>query len=126
TASGAPPAAMLRAGLAESPWIARVAGFGPDVVPGSRAPTDPVDRFTAPVRALEIFEVQRPAPAANLVSTSDAVTVSGGPESLLSLLDNQLLARDRPAVLAGDGGAPDSKEWLVTDGLRHRERNVGR
>jgi arabinofuranan 3-O-arabinosyltransferase len=62
----------------------------------------------------------------SVVSTSDVPTVSGGPESLLPLLESGALDAGTPTVLAGDGGLPNAKEWLVTDGLRHRERNVGR
>ena len=61
-----------------------------------------------------------------MTSTEDLPTVSGGPESLLPLLESGTLDADTPTVLAGDGGLPGAREWLVTDGLRHRERNVGR
>lgn len=105
--TGSPPPSLLRAGLANSPGIERAATFGPD-------------------EALEIFEVQRPVPLVTAVSTRDIATVSGGPESLLQLLESQQLHRDQPTVLAGDGGAPGTDDWLITDGLRHRERNVGR
>jgi arabinofuranan 3-O-arabinosyltransferase len=126
TATGSPPVSLLRAGLAGSPGITRAAGFGPELPPGAQPVVNPVDLAAAPAQAVEIFEVRRPVPAVSVRPGRDAVTVSGGPESLLSLLDMRLLDRDAPAVLAGDGGAPDAGEWLVTDGLRHRERNVGR
>lgn len=117
----APPAAVLRAALGRSPGLTRVAGFGPDVrLPGA------VDAALGPVAALEVFRVDRDVPRAVAVATADLATVSGGPESLLPLLDSGLLDPRRPAVLAGDGGAPGAGDWYVTDGLRNRERNVGR
>jgi arabinofuranan 3-O-arabinosyltransferase len=100
----APPVDVIRAGLARSTGVTRVRTFGP----------------------LEIYQVARKVPQVSVVSTSDVPTVSGGPESLLPLLESGVLAAGTPTVLAGDGGLPSAKEWLVTDGLRHRERNVGR
>jgi arabinofuranan 3-O-arabinosyltransferase len=114
--TAAPPAGALRAGLAESPGLRRVAAFGPDVTLDG----------AGQVPSLEVYEVDSEVPRTTLVSTSDVPTVSGGPESLLPLLESGLLDPGTPAVLAGDGGLPDSTRWLVTDGLRHRERNVGR
>ena len=117
----APPAAVLRAALGRSPGLTRAAGFGPDVrLPGA------VDAALGPVAALEVYRVDREVPRAVAVATADLATVSGGPESLLPLLDSGLLDPDRPTVLAGDGGAPGARDWYVTDGLRNRERNVGR
>lgn len=112
----APPPAALRAGLAGSDGLHRIADFGPPVT------LDGVGR----VPSLEIYEVERAVPRASVVATEDVPTVSGGPESMLALLEAGVLDAGAPAVLAGDGGLPDSREWLVTDGLRHRERNVGR
>jgi arabinofuranan 3-O-arabinosyltransferase len=123
TATGSPPVSLLRAGLASSPGISRVAGFGPELPPGTLYG---IDRAAGPAQAVEIFEVHRPVPAVSVVPQRDTVTVSGGPESLLPLLDTRLLDRQTPVVLVGDGGAPSAREWMVTDGLRHKERNVGR
>ncbi|NUT96414.1 MAG: DUF3367 domain-containing protein, partial [Saccharothrix sp.] len=116
-----PPIAVLRTALERSPGIKRVAGFG-------RAEPSPVkvDTTLPTVAALEVYEVERDVRRAVAVAAQDVATVSGGPESLLPLLDSGLLTGDRPTVLAGDGGAPEGTDWLVTDGLRNRERNVGR
>jgi arabinofuranan 3-O-arabinosyltransferase len=103
-ATGVPPAHVIRAGLAGSAGVTRVASFGP----------------------LEVYQVAAAVPRVSAVSTSDVPTVSGGPESLLPLLESGALDPSTPTVLAGDGGSADSREWLVTDGLRHRERNIGR
>jgi arabinofuranan 3-O-arabinosyltransferase len=100
----APPTDVIRAGLDRSAGVSRVASFGP----------------------LEVYEVARDVPRASVVSTQDVPVVSGGPESLLPLLESGALDPATPTVLAGDGALPGSREWLVTDGLRHRERNVGR
>jgi arabinofuranan 3-O-arabinosyltransferase len=124
----APPVTVLRQALRASPGIGRAAVFGPEVVPAATT-ASPVDVGAAPPPAVEIYRVQRSVPRVAAVDTSDVATVSGGPESLLPLLGQGLLPADRPAVLAGDlpaqataGAGP----WLVTDGLRRRERNPGR
>lgn len=103
-ATDAPPMNVIRAGLARSADVSRVSTFGP----------------------LEIYQVSDGTPLVSAVATTDVPTVSGGPESLLPLLESGALDTDTPTVLAGDGGLADSREWLVTDGLRHRERNIGR
>ncbi|WP_433530388.1 alpha-(1-_3)-arabinofuranosyltransferase [Micromonospora sp. CA-263727] len=124
----APPVAVLRRALADSPGIARVVTFGTTDAPW-RAFGSPVDGGTDALPAIEVYEVQRPVPAASAVLTADVPTVSGGPESLLPLLEQGVVERDRPVVLAGD--RDDSldatgEEWIVTDGLRRRERDIGR
>ncbi|MER7334449.1 MULTISPECIES: alpha-(1-_3)-arabinofuranosyltransferase [unclassified Micromonospora] len=125
----APPVAVLRRALAASPGIARVATFGGTSTFG-RTPGSPVDDDAGPLPAVEVYEVQRPVPAASAVLAADVPTVSGGPESLLPLLEQGLVERDRPVVLAGDraGFRADGGDgsWIVTDGLRRRERDIGR
>ncbi|CRK61371.1 hypothetical protein [Alloactinosynnema sp. L-07] len=120
--TGAPPLTMLRAALARSPGIEPVAGFGPEIDAGDSG----IDEHAPKARAVEIYEVKRPVSRAIAVPSADVATVSGGPESLLPLLDSGLLDPARPTIMAGDGGATDARDWLVTDGLRYRERNVGR
>jgi arabinofuranan 3-O-arabinosyltransferase len=112
----APSPAALRSGLDGSAGLEKVKDFGPEVT------LDGVGK----ARALEVYEVRSPVPRASVVSTADIPTVSGGPESLLPLIEAGMIDPDTPAMLAGDGSLPASKEWLVTDGLRHKERNVGR
>ncbi|GAB3189321.1 arabinofuranan 3-O-arabinosyltransferase [Micromonospora palomenae] len=125
----APPVAVLRRALAGSPGITRVATFGSTDAVG-RAAGSPVDDDAGPLPAVEVFEVERPVPAASAVLTADVPTVSGGPESLLPLLEQRVVERDRPVVLAGDRPDADvgatGEEWIVTDGLRRRERDIGR
>ncbi|MDG4794476.1 alpha-(1-_3)-arabinofuranosyltransferase [Micromonospora sp. WMMD1082] len=124
----APPVAVLRRALADSPGIARVATFGTtDAL--SRTLGSPVDGGSGSLPAIEVYEVQRSVPTASAVLTADVPTVSGGPESLLPLLEQGVVERDRPVVLAGDrDDSPNltGDSWIVTDGLRRRERNIGR
>ncbi|MGN9893324.1 alpha-(1-_3)-arabinofuranosyltransferase [Micromonospora sp. L31] len=129
TQTDAPPVAVLRRALAGSPGITRVATFGSTDAVG-RAAGSPVDDAAGPLPAVEVYEVDRPVPAASAVLTADVPTVSGGPESLLPLLEQRVVERDRPVVLAGDRPDADvgatGDRWIVTDGLRRRERDIGR
>ncbi|RZS44767.1 arabinofuranan 3-O-arabinosyltransferase [Herbihabitans rhizosphaerae] len=121
-----PPATVLRAGLASTPGIRLAAGFGPQTTPADQPLVSTVDRSAGPAPAIEVYEIQRDLPRATTTATSDVATVSGGPENLLPLLDSGLLERDRPTVLTGDAETAMGGEHFVTDGLRRRERNVGR
>ncbi|MEV6693151.1 alpha-(1-_3)-arabinofuranosyltransferase [Micromonospora sp. NPDC051196] len=124
----APPVAVLRRALAESPGITRVATFG-STEALTRTIGSPVDEGTDVLPAIEVYEVRSPVPTASAVLTADVPTVSGGPESLLPLLEQGVVERDRPVVLAGDQAAvPEATgdSWIVTDGLRRRERDIGR
>ncbi|MBM0225568.1 DUF3367 domain-containing protein [Micromonospora sp. ATA51] len=125
----APPVAVLRRALNGSPGIARVATFGTTGAVG-RTPGSPVDDGDGPLPAIEVYEVQRSVPAASAVLTADVPTISGGPESLLPLLEQGMVRQDQPVVLAGDrpdtGSEAADGRWIVTDGLRRRERDIGR
>ncbi|MBP2329976.1 arabinofuranan 3-O-arabinosyltransferase [Kibdelosporangium banguiense] len=125
-ATNAPPVTMMRDALARSPGIELIKTFGPDAKPSDQPAVSSVDLDAPASPTLEIYEVKRPVARAMAVNATDIATVSGGPESLLPLLDAGVLQRDRPAVLAGDSNQAPGQDWLVTDGLRHRERNVGR
>lgn len=122
--TGSPPLTVLRQALQGSPGIERVAQFGPEVRMSDQRLVSSVDA-TATGNALEIFEVKRAVPVVTAVGEADVPTVSGGPESLLPLLSQGLVKADQPVVLAGDAGERTG-ELLVTDGLRRKERNVGR
>jgi len=121
-----PPVAVQHQALAHSPGISRVATFGPS---GTAAPQrtqlSRVDR-EVDYPALEVYEVARPMRLATVAPAQDVVTVSGGPESVLPLLEQGLLEADQPTVLAGDADVAFSDNWVIADGLRRRERNVGR
>jgi arabinofuranan 3-O-arabinosyltransferase len=122
-----PPIAVLRQSLRRSVNLTLARAYGPH-----RAPEDgqrsPVDDGELPPQAVEIYEVQIDVPQARAVPMTEVAAVSGGPESTLTLMEQGLLTPDRPAILAGDI-PPATQRWqgpfLVTDGLRSRERNVG-
>jgi arabinofuranan 3-O-arabinosyltransferase len=122
-----PPIAVLRQALQRSDGLTLATAFGPN-----RSPADwqrsPVDDGELPPQAIEIYEVRHDVPLARAVPMDEVAAVSGGPESMLPLLEQGALTYDRPAVLAGDL-PPETRRWqgpfLVTDGLRSRERNVG-
>jgi arabinofuranan 3-O-arabinosyltransferase len=79
------------------------------------------------VPAIEIFEVDRPVATVSATALKDVPTVSGGPESLLGVLEQGLIGGDQPVVLAGDSAAAGfDGPRIVTDGLRRRELNIGR
>jgi arabinofuranan 3-O-arabinosyltransferase len=122
----APPVSVVRQSLARSPGLVRAAVFGRLVTAADETSRSPADYGTRPVPSIEVFAVQRPPALVRAVPTSNLAVVSGGPESLLPLLNQGLIDRDRPTVLAGDRSGPFGGAWLVTDGLRRRERNVGR
>jgi arabinofuranan 3-O-arabinosyltransferase len=125
-----PPVTVIRQAIARSPGLRLAAEFGPQLAPPDTA-RSPVDDGEQPPRVIEIYAVEAPLPLVRAVPTAQVATVSGGPESLLPLLEQGVIDAGRPALLAGDRytgrdelavGGP----WLVTDGLRRRERNVGR
>jgi arabinofuranan 3-O-arabinosyltransferase len=137
-----PPIAVLRQSLARSAGVRLAATFGPrrGPPPDGRSPVDDIEQ---PAPTIEVYEVDRSVARVRTVLAADVPVVSGGPESTLPLLEQGLLGADRPALLAGDrdpgsggavgggaagtaGGASGGPQWLVTDGLRRRERNVGR
>jgi arabinofuranan 3-O-arabinosyltransferase len=119
-----PPTAVLRQALRRSPGITLARTFGPAAPLDVASPVDAGRDYPA----LEVYEVDRPVRLASVAPIADGVTVSGGPESVLPMLEQGVLRPDQPTVLAGDlpAGAQTAGGWVVTDGLRRRERNVGR
>ncbi|MCY1136640.1 alpha-(1-_3)-arabinofuranosyltransferase family protein [Actinoplanes sp. Pm04-4] len=125
SASGAPPIAVVRRAITGSPGLVPAASFGPQVGAAGAAPS-PVDASVS-VPAIEIFEVDRPVPTVSATAVKDVPTVSGGPESLLGVLEQGLVNGAQPTVLAGDlDAAGFTGPRIVTDGLRRRELNIGR
>ncbi|WP_045739728.1 alpha-(1-_3)-arabinofuranosyltransferase domain-containing protein [Actinoplanes rectilineatus] len=125
SATGAPPIAVVRAAVTGSPGLSRAATFGAAVTAGG-AQVSPADAgLTVP--AVEIFEVDRPVPLVTATTLDSVPVVSGGPESLLGVLDQGLIDPAQPAVLDGDQAVPQAGGGrIVTDGLRRRELNIGR
>jgi arabinofuranan 3-O-arabinosyltransferase len=128
-ATTAPPIAVVRRAITGSPGLTRAAAFGPLVGAGGAGPS-PVDTG-ASVPAIEIFQVEQDVPTVSATRLADVPVVSGGPESMLEVLERGLVDSRQPAVLAGDAdGALGLTEAagpaVVTDGLRRRELNIGR
>ncbi|WP_320064524.1 alpha-(1-_3)-arabinofuranosyltransferase family protein [Micromonospora sp. RTGN7] len=124
-ASGAPPIAVIRQAIAGSPGLRPAASFGPavGVDDPQRSPVDAAES----VPAIEIFEVDRVVPTVSASARADVPMVSGGPESLLGVLEQGLLDPRQPVLLTGDAEPADAAgPRIVTDGLRRRELNVGR
>ncbi len=114
--------ARVNQALAASPGMTKVAQFGQFV--GYFAPDDAATNFLAPYPPVEIFQVAGAQPEATVAPAAGAVRVYGGPESLLTLADENLLG-NRPVLLNGDGAGQPAAGSVVTDSLRRRVRNFG-
>jgi arabinofuranan 3-O-arabinosyltransferase len=117
---------LVHAALSQSPGITRVATFGPPVGGGSTESQDVDQQLDRPYPAVEIFEVTSAAPVAQTFPIGQAMTVSGGPESLLELADRSWL-HGRPTVATAD--LPPGlrlPQAVLTDGMRRRELTFGR
>ncbi len=75
--------------------------------------------------AVEVYAVSAssPDPRIRLFAADDAVTVSGGSETMRQLLTGQLLDPSKPMLRST---TPDKPVDVVTDSLRRVERNFGR
>jgi arabinofuranan 3-O-arabinosyltransferase len=115
---------LVHQALARSPGISQVKAFG-GRVGGGNFPGNLVDQdLDVPFRAVEIYEVSGQPGRVSAYWLSDAVTVSGASESLLSLADRGWI-QGRPTVLTRDGGLPGGRT-LVTDTPRLRDVFFGR
>ncbi|MDP3712263.1 MAG: alpha-(1-_3)-arabinofuranosyltransferase family protein [Mycobacteriales bacterium] len=131
TASGATRPLVVHAALAASPGLRRVAVFGPPVGAGFGTGSQVYDAGLSPTYpAVEVFEVLDGDGVVAVESWSRAGTqrVSGGPESVLPLLETGALAVRGAVRLAGEPELPGEQSELrtVTDGYRDREVDVGR
>ena len=81
-------AGRVNQALAASPGMTKVAQFGQFV--GYFAPDDAATNFLAPYPPVEIFQVAGAQPEATVAPAAGAVRVYG-PESLLTLADENLL-----------------------------------
>ncbi|MDO3703576.1 alpha-(1-_3)-arabinofuranosyltransferase [Micromonospora sp. C28SCA-DRY-2] len=123
--SGATQPVVVRQALRRSPGITPVRAFGPEVG-GGQLPGNFVDHgLDVKVRALEVYEVERPVSQVVAYDAEGLTTVVGGPESLLQIAAAGELS-DAPTVLAGDRpegltGGP----VVLTDGMRRREVAFG-
>lgn len=125
--AGTPRPAVVHQSLDRSPWLRRAAAFGP-VVGGTLRSPQAVQGYDLDTGhpAVEVYEVDLPVEQVAAVPVADTAVVSGGPESLLPLLEQGLLDPGTPAVLAGEPSGPIGPTALATDGLRRVERSPGR
>ncbi|NUT33371.1 MAG: DUF3367 domain-containing protein, partial [Hamadaea sp.] len=117
---------QVRQALHRSPGINAVASFGPEIGGGPIAGDFYDNGFGVPVRAIEIFQVDRVVSPVGLYDAAAVTTVVGGPESLLEMAAAGRLPA-APTVLAGDlGDRTPPGPVTLTDGLRRREVAFGR
>jgi arabinofuranan 3-O-arabinosyltransferase len=125
-ATFAPSRSVARAVLASSPNLTRVAAFGSVAPAGTDEVVRDFDRELA-TPAVEIFRVSGEVPRVAIADLSDAIAMTGGPESLMATAALGLIERDDPVVFTGDlppGLTLDTN--IVTDGLMRRDRALGR
>ncbi len=126
--SDVPDPVLVHQAVAQSPGLARVAAFGPQVGGDGHYVQDGTrilinGGWQASYPAVEIFEVPDVAAA---VTSGPPPLVAAGPEDLADLWDLGVLG-DAPALLAVDAPErlPDGlagSRVVLTDGLRARER----
>ncbi|MDG4806747.1 alpha-(1-_3)-arabinofuranosyltransferase [Micromonospora sp. WMMD1120] len=118
--------AVVRQALERSPGLTRVTSFGP-LRGGPSSPDEFRDRgLDVPVRALEVYRVDRPVEPVVAYDRDDVTTVVGGPESLLDLAAAGQLG-PAPTILAGDAPAAGTAGSVaLTDGLRRQDVSFGR
>ncbi|MCW2777963.1 MAG: hypothetical protein JWN17_1688, partial [Frankiales bacterium] len=120
--------AVVHASLAAS-GLERVAAFGPDVGIDQVSGQGSVDGgLSQAYPAVEVFAVEEASGLVSALPRAGTQRVSGGPESLLPLLDAGVVTGRTPVRLAGEDPLPGEQTELrtVTDGYRDRETNVGR
>jgi arabinofuranan 3-O-arabinosyltransferase len=127
--SGYTPPQVVNETLALSGFH-RVAGFGPPVAAGAGYPNVPGEApgFAASYPSIEIFTADNPAlrpdsPVTALPASATAL-VNGGPDSLLQLAGQGILA-SQPAVISGQGLAVRPALWAVTDGQQRADNDFG-
>jgi arabinofuranan 3-O-arabinosyltransferase len=130
--SDVPDPVVVHQAIAQSPGLSRVAQFGPDVGGGAHLTTGKIRTvvnggWQSEYPAVEIYRV--PA-VSSATAGSNPTVVVGGPEDLLDLQDFHVIGSEPtvlgsdvdPRVRVGAGAAP----YVLTDGLRRRERSYAR
>lgn len=125
-ATGSPRPAVVHATLDTTPGLRRTASFGPQVRSGPAVPGVVGFDLDPTYPAVEVYAVEPAVPGVRAVPVAQVPVLSGGPESLLPAIAAGAVDPDEPVVLAGDEPVPGLGRWVLTDGLRKRERNVGR
>lgn len=109
-ASDAPSPSRVDQALRKSPGLSHAASFGVSAAGES---------------LIEVLQVDRHVPRVGLAQESELVSVAGGPEDVLTLLESGQLPPDAPTVISTEEGWERSPD-LVADGYRLRERQFGR
>jgi arabinofuranan 3-O-arabinosyltransferase len=108
----------------------RVASFGPMISGTQTSPgtIHQVQAYLPSYPSVEVFEAasaaQRPSSPVAALPVGNTVLVNGGPDSLLQL-DGQGVLANRPAVVAGDKLTGKPALWAVTDGQRRQDNAFG-
>jgi len=113
-----------------SSGLRRIAAFGPVVTSAQTSANATGIRYALPsYPAVEVFAAgpsrARPPPAAIAMPVSRTVLVNGGPDALLQLTSQGILAPSAPTVLAGNRLAAQPATWAVTDGNRRADHAFG-
>ncbi|HEX9551810.1 MAG TPA: alpha-(1-_3)-arabinofuranosyltransferase family protein [Streptosporangiaceae bacterium] len=107
-----------------------VASFGPAVSGAVTNPAAPAGKYSPPAYpAVEIFAAGPatlgPPPPAVALAVNKTVLVNGGPDALLQLTGQRILAPSAPAVIAGDRPPARAALWAITDSLRRADNDFG-
>ncbi|MCC5579827.1 DUF3367 domain-containing protein [Microtetraspora sp. AC03309] len=113
--------ARVHQAIEDSPGLTQVARFGPGIGMGQNDTAS--GWLDQPYQAVEIYQVDDPAPRAGTVPTEGTLRVGGAPDAVLALAEQDLLSGDRPVILGDDPGALKIPPFdtIVTDTLRKRE-----
>jgi len=115
--------ARIHDALAQSPGVVKVAHFGSPAA-GKREAGNAVTDVDPPYPPVEIYQVGGAQPVAVVQPAAGTLRVFGGPEALLPLADQGVLA-GRPVLLNVDAPQLRANAAVVTDSLRKRVRNFG-
>ena len=124
--SRVPPRSVVAATLQGSPGFTLRASFG-EVADWGNPMTVPDFGRDGPRPALEIYEIDRPAPTVAVAPLGDVAVMTGGPEALLPAAAEGLIAPTSPVVFVDDG-PPEGAGGLqiLTDLLQRRDRALAR
>jgi arabinofuranan 3-O-arabinosyltransferase len=128
--SDSPSPFVINNVLALSKGFQWVKSFGPELVTAiGNNPTLSIEptAFHARFKSVEIFRVNGSAGPVSTYPLSTAALVSGGPEALLQLLNQNALDPDQASILAGNwpGGTYRGPLWAITDTLRRTDVRFG-
>jgi arabinofuranan 3-O-arabinosyltransferase len=113
TATETPDPRVVRDSLSLSPGVVPIASFG---IPEGAA---------EPLELWQVRDSQAADPRVRAVELSGAVSVGGGPENVVTMLEQRLLGPSTPTIIDSRPG-PTDQVAVATDGLQRRERAFGR